>query len=507
MIVKIMKPAGAGFPGVNYNDKKVEKGTGELMLMKNFPSFINETSSQEEVRNYLKSVSKNEKVKKPQFHAVISTKFQQHSKEELAKITENFMEEMGYGKQPFIVVFHNDTDNNHIHLISTRVDKQTGKKINDSYERLKAQQSLSNTLEKLYGLKPKEELEKLLNYKISSLHQLETLLERNGYQLVKNKHDENALDILKNGVKQKTIFGNQLVFDNSKNDNRSKQIKAILSKYKELYSNKVFKVEDNRDKIFIGTNDKFKQKAMLPKEKLEDRENHSKIKIAFESELQKKLKDVFGVDVVFHHKEDKSPFGFTVIDHKTGKVYKGSEILKMNELFEFTTEKIDKKLFEILKDYNIPNQESKNILLEFLNKKYPEAEIKNFMLFENRGKKDLETYRKVQFEIKDFIKNKKNTNDEKDISITKGEDGKMYAVHTRFHYIGELQSLIGEKEFQKFLNPSILNEVQTENRTESKEKNELSKAVNEILFELMKSSGTAKDPAENELKKRRKKRR
>ena len=155
-----MKPAGAGFPGVNYNDKKVEKGTGELMMMKNFPSFINETSSQEEVRNYLKSVSKNEKVKKPQFHAVISTKFQQHSKEELAKITENFMEEMGYGKQPFIVVFHNDTDNNHIHLISTRVDKQTGKKINDSYERLKAQQSLSNTLEKLYGLKPKEELEK-----------------------------------------------------------------------------------------------------------------------------------------------------------------------------------------------------------------------------------------------------------------------------------------------------------------------------------------------------------
>lgn len=128
MIVKIFKPSGSDFSGVKYNDKKVEKGTGELMLMKNFPSFIGQDSGQEEVRNYLKSVSKSHKVKKPQFHAVISTKFQEHSKEELTGIAEGFMSEMGYGSQPFIAVFHNDTDHNHIHVVSTRVDKVTGKK-------------------------------------------------------------------------------------------------------------------------------------------------------------------------------------------------------------------------------------------------------------------------------------------------------------------------------------------------------------------------------------------
>ena len=139
MIVKIMDPAGPGFPGVHYNDKKIDKGTGELMLMKNFPSFINESSSKEEVKNYLRAISiGNKKVVKPQFHAMISTKFQGHSKEELTKIAKNFMDEMGYGMQPFIVVFHSDTDNNHAHIVTTRVDKQTGKKINDSYERLKA---------------------------------------------------------------------------------------------------------------------------------------------------------------------------------------------------------------------------------------------------------------------------------------------------------------------------------------------------------------------------------
>ncbi|HBV14591.1 relaxase/mobilization nuclease domain-containing protein [Chryseobacterium carnipullorum] len=492
MIVKIMDPAGSSFPAVNYNDKKIDKGTGELMLMKNFPSFINESSSKEQVRNYLRAISiGNKKVLKPQFHAMISTKFQGHSKEELTKIAENFMDEMKYGGQPLIVVFHKDTDNNHIHIVSTRVDKQTGKKINDSYEKLKAQKALSVTMEKLYAQKPEEELEKLLNYKVSSLSQLETLLYRNGYRIGKNTNDENSLNILKNGVNQKSIRGDQIVFDNSKNNKRAKQIKAIVSKYKELYSNKVFKVEDNR-----------KNEAVLPKEKTTEGGNDSNMKIAFESELQKKLKDVFGIDMVFHHTEDKNPFGYTVIDHKTGKVYKGSDIMKMNEVFEFTSDKLDKKTFEILKDYNIRSQDTKKILLEFFNKNNPEIEIKDFMLFENRGKKDLETFRKVQFEVKNFIKNQKNTNDEKkDISITIGEDRKLYAFHTRFHYVGELQPLIGEKEYQKFLDPNQTNEI----RIENKEKSALDKAVNEMLFELMQSSGNAKDPAENEFKKRRKK--
>ncbi|MDR6156660.1 hypothetical protein QF023_000176 [Chryseobacterium sp. SLBN-27] len=55
MIVKIMDPAGPSFPGVNYNDKKIDKGTGELMLMKNFPSFINESSSKEKSKKLFES--------------------------------------------------------------------------------------------------------------------------------------------------------------------------------------------------------------------------------------------------------------------------------------------------------------------------------------------------------------------------------------------------------------------------------------------------------------------
>ena len=480
MIVKIMKPAGSNFPGIQYNDKKIDKGKGELMLMKNFPSFINESSSKEEVKSYLASVSKNEKVKKPQFHAALSTKFREHSKEELTKIAENFMDEMGYWNQPFIVVFHNDTENNHVHIVSTRVDKQTGKKINDSYEKLKSQRALAKVMEKIYGISNVENINKLLSYRISSLKQLKLLLERNGFRLAQNKEDETKMDILKNGVREKTINGNQIVFDNKKNENRTKQIKAILSKYKDLYSNKVFKVQDFR-----------KQEAMLPEEK---QNQETKPKIEFASELQKKLKDTLGIDILFHHKDGLRPFGYSLIDNRTGTVYKGSEIMKMNDLFEFTSEMMDKRVFERLKDFNISDKETKYVLLNYLKHKHPENELHSFMLFENKKFKNKEIFSAVRDDVKEYLKTQNND----DVSIIKSEDGKYYAVHSKLHYIGELETLIGEKQFQIFLNPAV--------KTESKKEADLEKVIDDFLFDMMKSSGTAKDPAEEELKKRRKKR-
>ena len=480
MIVKLMKPASSNFPGIQYNDKKIDKGKGELMLMKNFPSFINESSSKEVVKSYLASVSKNEKVKKPQFHAALSTKFREHSKEELTKIAENFMDEMGYGNQPFIVVFHNDTENNHVHIVSTRVDKQTGKKINDSYEKLKSQRALAKVMEKIYGISNVENINKLLSYRINSLKQLELLLERNGFRLAQNKEDETKMDILKNGVREKTINGNQIVFDNKKNENRTKQIKAILSKYKDLYSNKVFKVQDFR-----------KQEAMLPEEK---QNQETKPKIEFASELQKKLKDTLGIDILFHHKDGLRPFGYSLIDNRTGTVYKGSEIMKMNDLFEFTSEMMDKRVFERLKDFNISDKETKYVLLNYLKHKHPENELHSFMLFENKKFKNKEIFSAVRDDVKEYLKTQNND----DVSIIKSEDGKYYAVHSKLHYIGELETLIGEKQFQIFLNPAV--------KTESKKEADLEKVIDDFLFDMMKSSGTAKDPAEEELKKRRKKR-
>ncbi|AZI38658.1 relaxase/mobilization nuclease domain-containing protein [Epilithonimonas vandammei] len=484
MIVKLMKPAGANFPGVDYNDKKIDKGKGELTLMKNFPSFINENSNKQQVRDYLKAISKSNKVQKPQFHAVISTKFQDHSKEELTRISTDFMAQMGYGQQPYIAVFHKDTENNHIHIVSTRVDKQTGKKIDDSYEKLKAQKALAHVMEKCYGINEEEKLNQLLNYKIGSFQQLKILLNRNGYQLTENTNDGKSITISKNGIVQRRISADQSVFSNKESEKRIRQIRAIFSKYKQLYSNKMFRVDDYR-----------KQEAMLPEEKHKDL---WKPEIEFESELQKKLRDAFGIDIVFHHKDDRMPFGYTLIDHKTATVHKGSEIMKMGDLFEFTSATMDKRLFEQLQDYGIPNAGTRTVLLKYLKERYPENELSDFMLFENKKLKNKELFNAIRSDTKEYLKSQRKD----DVSLVRSDEGKYYAIHSRLHFVGELQTLIGEKQYQQFLNPELKNEKLPENNTG----NELKQVINEMLFEWMKSSGTAKDPSENELKKRRKKR-
>lgn len=496
MIVKIMTAAGSSFPGINYNEKKIEKGKGELLMMKNFPSFFNASSKKEQVKNYLKAISnKNSKVQKPQFHAMISTKFQKHSKEELANIAEEFMEGMGYGKQPYVVVFHNDTDNNHVHLVTTRVQNQSGKKINDSYEKLRSQKVLAQVMEKLYEIKLEEQLERLLSYKISSQTQLELLLDRNGFKTVKNKNNENQIDILSNGIKKRSIALNELKNNSGPNEIRMKQLKAILIKYKEIYSNKVFAVHDSR-----------KMDAMLPHYKLSNRTELKNTKVEYESELQKKMRDIFGLDLVFHHSDQLKPFGYTIIDHKTSQVFKGSQILKLNDLFEVTSSKLDKRLFEVLKDYNIPSVEIKRILMDYINEKFPQDEVTIYMLFENKGKKDLESYRKVQLEVNDYLFHSKCKSGPENIKLITGTDDRVYAIHERHHYIGELKHLIGEKQFERFLeNGGVVSSLIKSQPLEKKEGG-VKQAINELFFELMKPTKSLKDPFENDRKKKRKKR-
>ncbi|MGO3653104.1 MAG: relaxase/mobilization nuclease domain-containing protein, partial [Sphingobacterium sp.] len=142
MIVKILKKS-ATFKAVRYNTGKVEKDRGELLLAKNFGLLQGlENLRPQDYINYLEAVSaRSSRTKYPQFHIAISTKGRSHSKEELADIAQKWMDGMGYGQQPYLLIYHKDTANNHVHLVSTRVGRD-GKKISDRYEKLRVELQL-----------------------------------------------------------------------------------------------------------------------------------------------------------------------------------------------------------------------------------------------------------------------------------------------------------------------------------------------------------------------------
>src|SRR5690606_960866 len=68
------------------------------------------------------------------------------------ELSGEYMEQMGYGEQPYVVVRHNDTKHEHVHIVTTNVD-EAGKVIGifNSHRRNMAAQ---RHLEKKYGLSP-----------------------------------------------------------------------------------------------------------------------------------------------------------------------------------------------------------------------------------------------------------------------------------------------------------------------------------------------------------------
>lgn len=175
MIAKILDKTGS-FNAVNYNTKKINNGAGELMAIQNMPTLsMNNIPNPQIVKDYLKAYSNtNKRVKKPQFHATISAKGQEYNKYQLTEIAKMYMEKMGYGNQPYIIVSHNDTENNHIHIVSTRVTKN-GEKISDKFEKIRSQKAMQEIMNEKYNISEARNLEKLLSYKFNDLSPLKTV--------------------------------------------------------------------------------------------------------------------------------------------------------------------------------------------------------------------------------------------------------------------------------------------------------------------------------------------
>lgn len=420
MIVKILlsnKEASQNFGGVRYNDNKIEKGNGELMEMKNFPSFIDKTSSRDIVSNYLKTISKqNTSIKKPQFHCALSTKGKEHSKEELAEMANKWMGKMGYGDQPYLVVYHSDTQNNHVHIVSSRVNKETGEKINHQFENLRSQTALREVMKEMYGIDQDKNVEKLLNYKYSNFSQFEKLLKSGGFSVWKK---DETIRIAHRGVELKEVSKKDLDFSYKVDVQQKKQLYAILDKYKTLYSNKVFKVDNGAA-------------------------------FTFHSELQKQLKAKFGIEIVMSYKDDKEPFGYTIIDNKSGAVIKGSEVMKMSNLFEFSADRIDKKFFDILENYNITDREQKEVVLNYLNAKH-NCDIKDYMVTERKGKVPYVVYDSARSLAIGYIRsNAHNRNVVNDTSFVEHKD-KFYMIDEKESKIFDLKKLVGEKYYGDYL--------------------------------------------------------
>ena len=153
MIAKISATENLG-GALGYNFKKVEKGEANILLAAElYQSKEGRYTMKDVLADMEALVPKKCRTKKAVFHCSLNPHPDEKlSDEQLTQIAKEYMEALGYGKQPYIVFKHNDIAREHIHIVSLRVDGE-GKKINDRFEKRRSKQ-ITDTLERKYNLIP-----------------------------------------------------------------------------------------------------------------------------------------------------------------------------------------------------------------------------------------------------------------------------------------------------------------------------------------------------------------
>ena len=153
MIAKISATENLG-GALGYNFKKVEKGEANILLAAELYQSKEGRYTMEDVLADMEAlIPKNCRTKKTVFHCSLNPHPDEKlSDERLTQIAKEYMEVLGYGKQPYIVFKHNDIAREHIHIVSLRIDGE-GKKINDKFEKRRSKK-ITDALEKKYCLIP-----------------------------------------------------------------------------------------------------------------------------------------------------------------------------------------------------------------------------------------------------------------------------------------------------------------------------------------------------------------
>jgi len=152
-----------------YNERKVERHYAFFYQSKNTPEinpFLGDKNNR--YRIFQEIEQRNTRVQKPGLHISVNP-----TVSDLVRLgdtgirteIDNLMKHLGYGNQPYLVYKHADLERVHFHVVSTRIDCDTGKKIADSFEKEKTQRFIKD-LEQKYQL-TKDEPQEKLNYRFS----------------------------------------------------------------------------------------------------------------------------------------------------------------------------------------------------------------------------------------------------------------------------------------------------------------------------------------------------
>ena len=323
------------FGALSYNMDKVKNNTATVLVGQRIIESPNGRFTIPQIsksfRGYLVA---NRKTEKPVIHISLNPDPDDRvSNNDYKAIAKNYMEKMGYGKQPFIVFRHNDIERSHIHIVTVCVDEE-GRKISDAFEKRKSM-ATCRELERQYNLKSAVEKKqnqigpifKPVNYKAGDIksqmaavirylpkyYQYTTLGNYNALLSLFNISAEEVKGQYNGTARQGLVY----FALNEKEEKASNPFRASLfgkgAGYKELHSHFA------TSKAHLQKSpDRSKLKATIEKTILATKN---------ENEFKARLKEA-GINVIVRRTADMRIYGITFIDQQSRSVWNGSQLAK-----------------------------------------------------------------------------------------------------------------------------------------------------------------------------------
>jgi hypothetical protein len=129
MVAKITTPYSI-LRVLNYNEKKVKKAQAECIGAGNFLLDPKDMTFYDKLDTFRNRIELNARAKTNTMH--ISLNFdpsENLSKEKLTEIASEYMNKIGFGRQPYLVYQHRDAGHPHIHIVTVTI-QENGKRIN-----------------------------------------------------------------------------------------------------------------------------------------------------------------------------------------------------------------------------------------------------------------------------------------------------------------------------------------------------------------------------------------
>ena len=364
MIIKKLKQVSGGvFPGAAYNETKVEQGVADFAGAANVDGnfllvldMLHEAgvNCAHEVEQYLQDHSNtfgNSKSTRLQFHYALSVKGREKSKEQLVEIAHQLMKEFGAEHNPYFIYFHRDTDNNHVHILGTRV-KPNGTLLSDHQDFRRLNECLNRIVQKDQF----QDMNELQSYSFQTEGQLMNIIREFGFTTGENKEEPDKVIFYHGGAEAFKANLADLTARNavSKDDRKkmerredaARQLKAVFFKYREQ-SLKQFEATEKSQK----KSERAKNRKELMKSDRQLKSDIARLTDASGKRLGKteqqqllwflqQLRSKFGVSIIFQKDRNGVVRGYGIVDHTRKMALNGSEVMKLADIVDFREQRL-----------------------------------------------------------------------------------------------------------------------------------------------------------------------